>query len=154
MGGCITKSSYLIKSNLLETNQHHYNILIKRNSLMAHQLFESSLTNFVAFLKQHNFSVVIHRAFYAEKYIDEFGNIHEFTGADEVQVVNQNNEYLEKYYNLLDAYCFLNNVTCFSIEVRKEKRYSAFANKWGKDYFHFDQIYYEELAEKLKVILS
>ncbi len=89
--------------------------------------------------------VVVHRARYASRYIDEHGDVREFDGVKGEQVRNWN-AYLETAYDaLLGALGGRASV----LEVPREHTFAGGEHRWDLTPFHYDRGYYDALASRL-----
>ena len=95
-------------------------------------------------------TVVIHKAFWAKKFRDhDSGRILDFS-ADKIAIAEKNNALLEEYYVYLQ-----NNLAKLDIiEVDSDLVYSDYAHKWGVDYFHYGNEYYQAFSSQLLSILK
>jgi len=88
--------------------------------------------------------VILHKARFADKYINQDGGISYFENAEKVPKYN-------RYWSILDNYVQA-NFDVIPINVDKEKIIGTYNHKWGKFNVHYDISYYHEFLVKLRGI--
>ncbi len=139
----VTNSSLLVKSGALEGFEHYG--IIARNH--AHEMWYAACDKMVEVFKSLNCKVVLHKAWWATKYLDhDVEKICNFDGLD-LRLANQNNDYLSRYYNYIESK--LDGLVV--IEAPEELVFSDFAHKWGRDFFHYSEKYYRYMSGVLSM---
>ncbi|QOL24415.1 hypothetical protein LP316_08535 [Thalassotalea sp. LPB0316] len=142
----ITRSNYLVNTDFgksLESSK-----IIKRNSPDILSIWKSAADKFCHDVADKK--VIIHKALWSTSYKNHDSNeVIEFDD-EERRMAEQQNLILNDYYDYLESK--LDNA--FVIDVPKELVYSDYAHKWGRDFFHYGQEYYDYVAKELKKILG
>lgn len=139
-GSFFTKSNYMVSSGFLEFLPDAQ--FVKRAD--AHELWFESCSNFCKFLRTLETPIILNKVWWAEYYRDSnTGRIVKFS-EHELSIAKENNLYLAKYYDYF--------LKCLPeakiIEPNESLIYSDFAHKWGRDFFHFSDEYYLDIANK------
>jgi hypothetical protein len=137
----ITRSNYLLNTNF-GRNLGDVEV-IKRHSKDFFELWKQSADKFCHELG--NRKVIIHKAFWAKKYLNhDTCEIIDFE-KEKLEVANRYNALVQRYYEYLED-GISNSVT---IEVEPDLVFSDLAHKWGIDYFHYGPEYYADFSEML-----
>lgn len=139
-GSYFTRSNYLVSSGFLDTLKNFQTI--RRGN--AHELWYEACGHVCSFLKSIGKPIILNKVWWAEHYKDsDSGNIVKFN-EPELALAKESNLFLSRYYN-----CFQNFIPdALVIEPEQSLIYSDFAHKWGRDFFHFSDEYYEDVANK------
>ncbi|WP_240519117.1 DUF6270 domain-containing protein [Bacillus cereus] len=86
--------------------------------------------------------IILHKAYWKESYIDKDGEVRAFND----DTIAQNNEKLMQYYSLIEE----NLKGIKTIEV--EELISSEIHIWGLSPFHYQDEYYKEFINQLKVL--
>lgn len=141
-GSYVTNSNYLIQSGALSAFDG-YELVDKRE---AHGLWCLACDKIMDELLQLGCEVVLHKAWWAERYMDhDSGRIKSFS-PEERQVALLINQQLDKYY----SYLLKRFDQVAVVEAKEELVYSDFAHKWGRDFFHYSDRYYIYLASAIR----
>jgi hypothetical protein len=153
----ITKNAYLADSDFELKYLADYKVISRRLEA-TNLLFEKSLLKLKSKLfkksfftkKTNNFKIILNKCYWADKILDE--NTKKLN-AYEISVlknINNYNRILEIYYSK-----FLKIFEgCFVINPNHSLIYSSPNNKWGVDYFHFSEDYYQDIGNKILQIIE
>lgn len=142
----VTNSNYLIQSDMLSEFSDYK--IYKRFEMMGE--WKIACEKFINKIKYLNIPVILHKAWWADSFYNYHTDKVEKFEKEQLATVKKYNSLLSEYYNyMLSIYPEL-----IVIEVKKELLYSDFAHKWGRDYFHYSELYYRELARELACRLS
>ncbi|MBX3671205.1 MAG: heparinase II/III family protein [Rhodocyclaceae bacterium] len=136
----VTRSNYLSLSGVEPSLLSEFE-LVRRESSQAHDLWKRSCDRFVQRLSSLCGQVILHRAVWAEAYYED-GQVREFNAKDR-QIARSANTWLNEYYDYFEA------VLPAVSEVRVPDKFcvSNYAHKWGRDFFHYGEAYYQRLAD-------
>ncbi|MEH6938047.1 DUF6270 domain-containing protein [Bacillus sp. JJ664] len=141
-----TKSNELITSGLSE----HYAFLeMERNESLL-PVWEESAKLFFNELFNHIPAnrVIIHKCFWKSKYVDENGEIREFT--NQLNHIERQNKFLNYYYEFIEC----NFPEMKVIDMRTEEIYCTANHRWGLSPYHFEDQYYSIFLQKLNDIVN
>lgn len=138
-GAYVTFSNYLSQSGALG-NIGEYDVIPRED---AHGLWFAACMEMVEYIKQLGCPVVLHKAWWAEKYMNhDTGRVESFSDKERA-VARLNNNYLSDYYGFIEEAL----PELIVVECEEDLIYSDFAHKWGKDFFHYSGLYYERVRE-------
>lgn len=142
----VTRSNYLVNAGLEASPLLAGFERVKRNLAATHALWADAAAVLMPQLRELAGRVVVHRALYAEsKYLPD-GSVEPFEPA-EAKIARAANAWMERYYDRLMA-LGADDEIC----VPAELRVSDFAHKWGRDFFHYGQPYYRNLAAQIAAL--
>nr|WP_281728349.1 DUF6270 domain-containing protein [Priestia flexa] len=112
------------------------------------EMWEAAAKQLVAKLNESKYDqVIIHKAFWQERYIDANGDIQSFENIDEI---HENNKKLDFMYKYLGE-----NVSKASyLEITDEEIFADENHKWGLSPRHYETSYYEKFLNELKYVLA
>lgn len=142
----ITRSNYLMQTEYGKSLTQAR--LLRRNTDEAKQLWTTAARAFCKDVRGR--PILLHRAYWAEAYMnDDTGEICAFNDAD-LQIVAQQNALLRFYYDFI--------VDIFDavevIDPDPALVYSNFAHRWGRDFFHFSDAYYQDIGGKISKAMT
>lgn len=144
-GQYVTYSNYLIQSKLLDSLENF--TICKRFSMDAQ--WAEACEIIVQKFKALGLPVILHKAWWAERFYNHT------TG--EVEVFDEEQLKIVRKYNALLSFYYEKNTSLYPeiniVEVESSLVYSDFAHKWGRDYFHYSQLYYRRLADLVSKVL-
>ncbi|MGF9891908.1 DUF6270 domain-containing protein [Priestia megaterium] len=136
----IALSKEFAQSNLMN------DLKSKRIVERTDELWESSADKICERINASSISkIIIHKAFWKEKYVDKEGNVQVFENQDEILRHNQQLEYMYTYLGNK-----INNSTYLEI---KEEFMADENHKWGLTPRHYQPAYYERFLEQLNALL-
>ncbi|WP_018237849.1 DUF6270 domain-containing protein [Ensifer sp. BR816] len=143
--------SVITRSNLLQLTPYGRRLegvqLLRRVEPEAMHIWEQAALRFLGDLQGR--PLILHRALWAECYRnDDTGEISRFGEAD-LKIVMQQNQLLNKYYDFITT----NYTNVQTVAPAPELVYSNFAHRWGRDFFHFSDDYYRDIAGKIATTL-
>lgn len=141
----ITRSNFLMLTDYGKTlNQGR---LLRRDTEESKQLWKNAALQFLDDLQGR--PIILHRAFWAEAYLnDDTGEVCRFRESD-LNIVLQQNEVLKFYYDfIVDNY---QNTEV--VEPDPKLVFSNFAHRWGRDFFHFSDAYYKDIAVRVEEVM-
>lgn len=146
------EGSVITRSNLLMLTAYGKSLsgprLLRRNTEEAKSLWRIAALSFLDDLKGR--PLIVHRALWAESFRnDDTGEIHRF-GEAEQRLVVQHNNLLTFYYDFLVE----NYSNVVVIDPTPDLVWSNFAHRWGRDFFHFSEDYYRDIARKISEALK
>ncbi len=140
-GSYFTNSNYLVQSGVLNLIGA-YEILNRKD---CHGLWRDGCCNMVDFLSKLGCPVVLHKAWWAHKYMDHDTNNVQYFSPQELKLAEANNLYLKEYYDFLCE----KMPQILTLEAEESLLYSDHAHKWGRDFFHYSERYYKSLADMI-----
>ncbi|QIZ83338.1 hypothetical protein HF888_03435 [Bermanella marisrubri] len=144
----VTKSNYLSGAKYFSKLDEGRVKEISRDDPVSFELWKEGFNQLKKIIKGKK--IVLHKAYWADKYMDHDKNEVKLFDAAKQKIVQKNNDFLNRLYSYVEAN--YDNLTV--VEVDYNYRWSDFAHKWGVDYFHFGESYYAELAIKLEKAIS
>lgn len=144
--------SVITRSNLLQLTVYGRALdgarLLRRRDPEAMRLWQAAARRFLSDVCDR--PLILHRALWAEHYRnDETGEILRFEKHDLEQVA-LHNSLLNAYYDFIEA----NHPDVRTVIPAPELVYSDFAHRWGRDFFHFSEDYYRDIASKIGQALT
>lgn len=145
-GQIVTRSNYLSLSGVEQALLSDFEI-VRRDSPSVESLWQRSCDRFVQRLKPLCGSVILHRSLWAEKYY-EGGAVRDF-GEGDRSIARSANVMLNAYYDYFSSVCS----GVIEVRVPEDLCVSNYAHKWGRDFFHYGDAYYEMLARMVEPIV-
>jgi len=141
----VTRSNYMLQA--FSDDPRFSNVLKKKN---LKSVWYSACEKVLKSLDEINVPIILHKAWWSEKYMNhDSGKLEKFSDA-ELALVKENNSLLSFYYDSV-----INILPRVLIaEVEQELVYSDFAHKWGKDYFHYSKEYYLSLIKSILTLIK
>lgn len=144
--GFYVRSNYLVNSGILD-RMPDYKIIRRQN---CDELWKNACRILARELLSVTKNIVLHQSHWATSYRHPDSNeIIDFT-PEEAKIAIINNRILDTYYQILQEE--IPSLTCLKYE--SGLLYSDYAHQWGKDYFHFGNEYYHDIATKLRGIFD
>lgn len=139
-GSRYTRSNYLLQAGLEQRFAPQK--WLKRHWDETHVVWRAACAQVLERIKSVCSTVIVHKAWWASRYAKE-DVIVPFSGDDALAVQNAN-KWMREYYAVLQEDPAISIAEC-----DESLCYSAKAHQWGRDFFHFDEVYYRELARQL-----
>lgn len=138
-------NSYFAQSNeFIKSNINEKLKASKVNRKIKIKLFEKLALDFITEIKEKYEVVVLHKAYWENKYYDSNGEICDFQN----QPIVERNSELDHFYNIIEE-------KFDGIETIKLDNYLASENhQWGLAPYHYEDMYYIEFNKRLGEIVN